>query len=444
MKKQSGIVFLWLITGMFASGQTRTIKLDEAIQLGIQNSRQLKLSQQKIDEALTKVEQARQLTLPTAKWSAGYSHALMLAKKFNFPSTGGQAPKALEFPFDLTLYQSTLSISEPIFAGNQIRYAKQSADLLVKMSRLDSDKDKDEAVYTIIDAYINYYKIQQSQKVAAQNLEDVDSRLTEIRKYETQGLATRNDVLRFQVQKSNIQLTVFELESNRKIANYSLNILLGLPDSTGLKVEDLSHELDLNIPFEDWLRQALTDRKELGSFVYQNQLDSMDIKKIRDGKLPTLGLGGSLYYINPSKDFIPKSGSFLAPFVIGLNLSWDISSLYKTRQKLQEAKIQQQELATKRDAFTDAIKTEVYADYMKYQQALQRIGVLEESVVEATENERIMLSKFRNNLATTADQIDALTILYGQRISLELAKADATLAYYNLLNATGHIQPQTH
>ena len=79
MKKQAGIVFLLIISAMFAHGQVRTLKLVEAVQLGIQNSKQLKLSQQKIDEALTRVDQAKDLHLPTSKVSAGYSQALMLA-----------------------------------------------------------------------------------------------------------------------------------------------------------------------------------------------------------------------------------------------------------------------------------------------------------------------------------------------------------------------------
>ncbi|MBS1763812.1 MAG: TolC family protein, partial [Bacteroidetes bacterium] len=62
------------------------------------------------------------------------------------------------------------------------------------------------------------------------------------------------------------------------------------------------------------------------------------------------------------------------------------------------------------------------------------------AITQATENERITESKFRNNLATTTDRIDAQTLLYRARLNLELAKSDATRAYYSLLKSTGHIQ----
>jgi outer membrane protein len=60
-------------------------------------------------------------------------------------------------------------------------------------------------------------------------------------------------------------------------------------------------------------------------------------------------------------------------------------------------------------------------------------------VNQAQENERITESKFRNNLVNTTDRIDAQTLLYLSRVNLELAKSDATIAYYNILKSTGKI-----
>lgn len=420
---------------------TKTLSLEEAVRLGIQNSKQLVLSKNKIEQAVSRLDQAKDATLPSAKVSAGYSHALMLSRNFALPSADGQDARKLRFPFDNTLYQATLSVNEPIFAGNQFRYAKESANLLIQAAKLDAEKDKDEIVYNIINAYINYYKIQQNQKIVAQNLEDVQQKLTEIKKFEEQGLATRNDVLRFELQRSNIELMQIELENNRKVVNYDLDILLGLPESTDVQVQDVIYKLDMNNALDVYLKQALQDRKEFGSLGYQDKLAEINVKKIKDEKLPTVGVGGSLYYINPAKELIPKSGSYLAPFVVGINASWDIAGLFKNKNKVTEANLQKQEVAAQRDVLTDQVKMDVNRSYTKYQQALQRIKVLEDAVKQAAENERITESKFRNNLVTTTDRIDAQTLLYESRLNLELAKADATAAYYTLMKATGHIQP---
>jgi outer membrane protein TolC len=441
LKKKIVPVLALLLTIFSAEAQTRTISLEEAVRLGVQNSKQLKLAQNKIDQATSQLEQAKDERLPTAKVSAGYSHALMLSRNFALPSSDGSDPKNMQFPFDNTLYQATLSINEPIINGHRYRYARESASLLVQSSKLDADKDKDEIVYNVINAYINFYKIQQNQKIVAQNLEDVEQKLNEIKKFESQGLATRNDVLRFQLQKSNIQLQQIELENNRKVVNYNLDILLGLPENTTVQVQDVLYKLDMNDRPDAYMKQALQDRKEFSSLKYQDKLADVNIKKIHDERLPTVGVGGNLYYINPTKALVPKSATYLAPFVVGVNASWDITGFFKNKNKVTEANLQKQEVAATRELITDQVKMDVNKSYTQYQQTLEKIKVLNDAVVQATENERITESKYKNNLATTTDRIDAQTLLYESRLNLELAKADATAAYYTLLKTTGHIQP---
>lgn len=439
MKKQVVFAFLFFAFSLSAWTQSKTLSLEEAVQLGIQNSKQLKLAQSKVTEALSHVEVIKDDALPSAKVSAGYSHALMLTRTLGLFSSDPAKP--LKLPFDNSLYQATISINEPILAGHQYRYARQSADLLVQMSKLDIEQDRDEVVYTIISAYINYGKIVQNQKILAQNLDDIESKLTEITKYESQGLATKNDVLRFQLQKSNTQLNAIELENNRQIVNYNMNVMLGLPDSTKLELQEVTYKLDVADSFSQFLQQALKDRKEFTSLKYQGQLADINIKKIQDQRLPIVSAAGNLYYFNLSKDLFPKSGNYLAPFVIGINASWDISSLYRNKNKVAEATIKKGEVQLQSDILTDRIKTEVNSRFMQYRQALEKIKVLQDAIVQATENERITESKFHNNLATTTDRIDAQTLLYQSRINLELAKADATVAYYDLLKSIGHIQP---
>ena len=436
----AAVLLFWVTGFLQLSAQTKTLSLRDAVATGIKNSKQLRLAAHEIEQALSQAEQAKDASLPSAEISVGYNHALMLSQSFSLPAANGNDPQKLSLPFDNTLYQSTLSINQPIFAGSQLRYARQSAELLLQMSKLNAESDKDEVIFTIIQSYINYYKLRQNQKILAQNLEDIENKLAEIKKFEAQGLATKNDVLRFELEKSNMKLSAIELDNNRKIVNYNLNVLLGLPDSTVIEEEDINYRLEENDPFEIFLLQALKNRKELTELKYQLKLTDINIKKTQDEKLPTVSAGGNLYFINPSGNIIPKNGSYLAPFVVGINVGWDIGSLYKNNNKLTESKIQKQEAADKYEITKDKIKTEVNKSYLQYKQALEKITVLQDAIVQATENERIMESKFRNNLATTTERIDAQTLLYQARISLELSKSDATAAYYTLLKSTGYIQ----
>jgi outer membrane protein len=437
MKKRFlGVVGFLLLMGLMAEAQPRKLSLEEAVQLGLQNSKDLKRQQYKIDEAMSRLAQAKDAQLPSLKVSFQYLHALMLSRLISIP---GVTKDPIKLPFDFPAYVGTLSASEPIFAGNQLKYAKQSADLMVQMGRLDADKDKDDISYLVIDAYLNYDKILSNQLIVAQNIQDIQGKLDEITKYESQGLATQNDVLRYQLQKSQQELTVIQLENNRKVANYDMDIMLGLPDTTTLLIDPVSYKLDENLALPDLMQQAETNRRELQDLSYQSKLADVNIKKIHDQRLPTVAASAGMYYINPTGEVIPTHNNLIAPITLGIGASWDIGTLYTNKNKEHEANLQRAELNTARDQDMDEIHKDVQRQFIAYQTSLQQIKVLQVAVSQAQENERITESKFRNNLVTTTDRIDAQTLLYQSRVNLELAKSDATIAYYTILKATGKV-----
>ena len=435
-KRLLGVLCFLLFTVFIAEAQPRTLTLDEAVQMGIQNSKQLKRSQYKIDEAMARFDQAKDLRLPDAKVSFQYLHALMLSRLINIP---GVTKDPVKLPFDFPAYVGTLSVSEPIFNGNQFKYARQSADLLVQMSRLDADKDKEDIIWLVINSYLNYDKVLENQLIVAQNMQDVQGKLEEITKYESQGLATQNDVLRYQLQKSQILLTEVELENNRKIANYNMNVLLGLPDSTEIILPKLDYKVNETFVYTDLVQQAETNRRELQDLGYQSKIADINVKKIHDQRLPTVAASAGAYYINPTGQVIPTNNNLIAPITLGIGASWDIGTLYKNKNKEREASLQRKELNTAKDQAMDDIHQDVHREFMLYQTALEKIKILQVAVDQAKENERITESKFRNNLVNTTDRIDAQTQLYQARVNLELAKSDATISYYDVLRSTGKI-----
>ncbi|HYK76928.1 MAG TPA: TolC family protein, partial [Daejeonella sp.] len=100
---------------------------------------------------------------------------------------------------------------------------------------------------------------------------------------------------------------------------------------------------------------------------------------------------------------------------------------------------QQSQVTFSRDLVSDQIRSQVNQDYQNYAQSLAKIGILETAIAQASENDRILESKYKNNVASVTDRIDAETQLYQSLINLEIAKADAALAYYTLLKSTGTI-----
>jgi outer membrane protein len=116
-----GVVVFLLSMGLMADAQPRKLGLEEAVQLGLQNSKELKRQQYKIDEGLARLAQARDAQLPSLKVNFQYLHALMLSRVISIP---GVTKEPIKLPFDFPAYVGTLSANEPIFAGNQLKYAR--------------------------------------------------------------------------------------------------------------------------------------------------------------------------------------------------------------------------------------------------------------------------------------------------------------------------------
>lgn len=183
----------------------------------------------------------------------------------------------------------------------------------------------------------------------------------------------------------------------------------------------------------------MSSRQELQQLDLQNKVAGVNIKSIQANTLPTVGVGANLYYINPSGSFIPPVNQYLMPITIGANVSWNIGNLWTNKNKISEARIQQQNVVLQKDILSDQLKTEINRNYQDYQLATNKIKILETSIAQATENDNLLASKYKNNVASAIDRIDAETLLYQAKINLELAKADAGLAYYTLLKSTGKI-----
>lgn len=417
-----------------ASAQDRTLTLDEAIKLGLENSKTLRLSQARIDQAVSQYNQAKDKALPTGSASFAYSRAQIPAHHLELGPD-----ESFNLPSSANANLGTVSVEEVIFGGGRYRYAKESTDLLVQVARLDADRDKEQIAYNIVNSYYNLYKVLQSKQVVEQNLKDIDQQIHQAQRFFDQGLVTKNDVLRFQLQRSNIELNGIDLENNRKIINYDLIVLLGLPESTHINIAQIIDASRNVSPLTAYIDTALAAREEVRQQDLRTRVADINIKNIQADKKPVLAATAALYYLDVSANPFPTSGKYVTPINAGLALSWNFGSLWNNKNRVAEARIQRTQAVINKDIITDNIKTEVNQNYQNYVKAIDRINLLQASITQASENNRILTSKYANSTASATDRADAETLLYQAQINLELAKADAGLAYYNLLKSTGKL-----
>ena len=414
-----------------SQAQDRTLTLQEAVKLGLDNSKTLKYSQAKIDEAVSQYNQAKDKALPTGSVSLTYDRAEIPANVLAF------GPERIALPTGANAYLGIASLNETIFGGNKMKYARQSTDLLTQVSRLDADKDKNEIAYDVISEYYNLYKVLQSIKVVNQNISTVDAQIHQSQRFFDQGLVTKNDVLRFQLQKANIQLNGIDLENNRKVINYNLDVLLGLPETTTIHIDTLVDDGRNVAPLTAYLDSAYQNRQELKQLDIRRRVADITIKDTKANVLPNLSASVGGYYVDVAANPFPTGENYITPVTIGATLSWNFGALWTNKNKVAQANIQKEEVDINRGITLDNVKDEVNQDYQNYVAAVDKIQLLQTSIAQAGENNKILQSKYQSNTASATDRADAETLIYQAQINLELAKADAGLAYYTLIKSTG-------
>lgn len=427
----------WVVFSLIGMGTTSlaqeriTLTIEQAVNLGIKNSKNLKIDQAKIDQATANYIEAKNNRLPSLNVSAS---ALALANanvdlKVLKPSSTGEAgaPKAN------SAFYGNVSASYPIFAGGRIKYGIQSAEYLIVASKLSTENDQLAVAFNVSQAYNNLFKAAQQIKVLEDNLSASQKRDESFQKLEDNGIIARNDKLKANLQTSNIELQLLDAKNNYNIANINMNLLLGLPDGTEIEIDpNYITELSENHPVSYYLNQAISQRKDLQSLDYQRRAAELGTKAAKAENLPTIAITGG--YIAAQ---IPKILTITNAANIGLGVRYNIDNLWKKNSSLLRATATENQLTASNELLNDQIKLEINRDYQNSEFSKKRVMVYEKVAAQANENFRVTKNKYNNGLASITELLDADTAQVSANVNVVNAKADAALAYRKLLLTTG-------
>ncbi len=411
--------------------EKKIITLFDAIDLGLANSKQLKLSQAKIEEATAALKEAVQKKLPDASVSGSYlrlsSANFDLKNKSNTAGGSSQTPKINQAMYGI------LNVSLPVYDGGRIRYGIESSEYLEKAAKLNADDDKDEVIQTTIEAFANLFKAKTTISLMKENLLQSQQREKDLGNMEKNGLLARNDLLKAKLQTSNIELGVLDADNNWQLANVNMDLMLGLPTTTELVLDTTGIERkNDNRSLDDYLQLAVTNRKDRTALDYQRQAAATGVKRTKAEKMPNLQLTGG--YISAD---IPKFLTVTNAINIGVGVSYNIASLWKNKAKVEQAEAKVKQVTISEAMLDDNIRLQVNKNYFALLSSRKKIEVYFKAVDQATENFRIVKNKFDNSLASTSDLLDADLAKLQATLSYTLARADAFVAYNKLLQTTG-------
>ena len=432
-----GFILLIQLNSLQAQDSTRNLSLKEAIDLSIKNSKQLKNNYAKIQEATAALKEALQRRLPDASIGGTYMYVTQpdIDLKLKTSSSGGGSSGGFN-PSDIKVSQAmygSLSVSLPIYTGMKIKSGIESAQFLEKATRLDADHNQEEIIQNAINLYANLYKARAGVNLVRESLAQSKQRVTDFSNLEKNGLLARNDLLKAELESSNIELSLLDAENNWKLANVSMNLLMGLPEKTQLDLDSTSLQTAGDVKsIEEYEQSALQNRKDIQSLSFQRKAAGAQTKIVKADYYPNLALTGGYIALD-----IPKLVSVTNAFTIGAGVKYNIGSLWKTDAKVQQAKAREMELEANEELLNDNIRMEINQAYENYLLSKKKIDVYVEAIGQATENYKITKNKYDNSLVTTTDLLDADVASLQAKLNYAYAKADAVVAYNKLLQTAG-------
>jgi len=429
----NSVLALSLFMGVAAinAQEKKQLTLDEAVQLGIQNSKNLRIDAAKIEEATADLLEAKNRQLPELKVSGSYMYLpTKPTVDLKLPSVSGAGAGGPEVH---QVAYGSVNLSVPVYSGGRIKYGIQSAKYLVEASKLSTENDKIAIAYNVAQAYNNLFKANQSIKVLEENLTASQKRDETFLKLENNGVIARNDRLKANLQTSNIELQLLEAKNNYNIANINMDLLLGIPETTEIEVDPNYIDEGSEVKTVDYyVNEAKENRKDLQALAQQRKAAELGTKSAKAENLPSIAFTGG--YVAAD---IPKFLTLYNAVNVGVGVSYNLSNIWKENSSLRQSQAREKQLAANDELLNDNIKLDVNREYQNTDYSKKRIAVYEKAAEQANENYRITKNKYDNGLATMTELLDADAAQISANVGVINAKADAALAYRKLLQTTG-------
>lgn len=427
MKNITLIIF---IISCAVSAQTKYYTLSQALESGLQNSKDVKIANSNRMIADSKISEINAQFYPKFLFNAGYTR-LSDAPPFEVvvPLSGSPMKLVLQEPI-LNVYNLKLSAQQPLFTGFRLSSLKYSAEQNKTALEYEHQKEMNETAYKICCAFWNYYKTKKIKENFENSYKSALKRMEDAENFYAAGFIAKNDLLKYQIQKSNIELKLLEADNAYNIARALFNQSIGekMFSNTEIIAEDII-VVKLDFVLDEILNKTISNRFELKAIEQRSASADYNYKAAKSGWLPSVYLSGSIYYSRPNSRIMPARDEFKETWEASIVVQWEILNWGQTsaasRQAL-EMKIQTEILS---EQLKEAFCIEAYQSYLSLIKAIDKVALCELTLKQAEENNNLWIEKFNNQIAASADVIDAenefviaKNNLCGAMVEYELAK----------------------
>ncbi len=450
-----GASLILLINLPAAAQETRSLTLDESIEIAKQNNLTIQTAEQNLKTAEAQVRTARAGLLPRITANGNYTYFKDIQKSviqaeggFGFPTPGAEMSETpppstdneadlieLEFGAHHNL-QSALNLTQPIFAWGRYYYGYQAAKLNYQAVQQDVNAAYNQLRLDVSEAFYGALIAQEFGRVARQSVTLVEKQLGIAEASLQAGAATDFDVLRAKVQLANAKSQLVSVENAAVTAKDAYKTVLNIP-----LAEDVAVKGTLEIPekqqmpslnLETLIEQALKNRPEVHRTQFSEDAARKQVDIAKTRRLPDLGFFTN-YQISQNERLTQMNRIWS----LGFQINIPIFDGFATSAAVQQSESTLKQVQLGGTQVKTGVEFEVRNAYLNLIGAQTRIEVQREAVAQAQESVRIANLQFQNGIITTVALTDTQLALAQAEVNRLQAYHDYVVGLATLEKAIG-------
>lgn len=336
------------------------------------------------------------------------------------------------------VWSASVMVTQPVYMGGAINAANEIARIGEEMARNNIDNTTQNTLYAIDNAYWLAVSLKNKQRLAKEYLSLVKKLNEDVHKMIREGVATRADGLKVDVEVNNAEMQVTQVENGVSLAKMYLCQLCGLPLSGDIVLEDEDKETFATgiLPLTVQTDTLFGKRPE--TRLLQNTIDisRQTTKLIRAAYLPHVALTGGFTATNPSL-YNGFERKFRGVWNIGFVVQVPIWSWHEGRYKIEASQTATRIAQLQLDDVREKMALQVEQGKFKVSEARKRLDTAAKNMASAEENLRCVNVGFREGVMTVTDVMAAQTAWQKAKTHKTDAEIELKLADISLRKALG-------
>ncbi len=410
------------------------LTLNESIAEAIKVNWALKAKQERVDQSIFAKNQARSELLPKLGTTYGYRR---LSEQSTFRSTlagGGDIAVSSQ-----DNYQWKGTLTQPLFTGFGLISSYELAKLGIDQSKLDVELEELDLALQVKEAYFNILIADRGVEVAEKDVESRKSNADVAKNFYEVGMIPINDLLQAEVELANAEQSQVRAVNAARLTRAQFNTVLSRPvnDPVDVVEEDIQSIGDETRDLDSNLKKALKQRPEIQA-IDVNLLQTDQQIRFAESKLyPEVSF--TYEFIKEGDDPRVRGSDFhdKGHWEALATLSWTFWEWGKTHFSKREQESVKRELLQTRNSLEDGISLEVKQAMLDLETAEKNIPTTSKAVEQGEENLRVSEERYKAQVTTITEVLDAQTRLTQARVNYFRSLYDRSLARARLLRAMG-------